>query len=178
MRLPSGARGREERSIRALVLALTTLAAASPAQAQQGLPPPRPRPEARIDYLGSNPQTVHAGVGLNVPVGTYVRVELVAAGGASWDDGRSAMSARADAIGRFAFDPFRERRWGLSAGGGLSARYDDRPTNGRRRWRALIALVVDLEGPRGGGVAPAFQVGLGGGVRAGVILRGADPIRR
>ena len=114
---------------------------------------------------------------MNVPVGTYLRVELVGAGGASWEDGRAGASARADVIGRFSFDPFRERRWGLSAGGGVSARYDERADN-RSRWRALIAVVVDLEGPIVGGTAPAFQLGLGGGMRAGLILRGADPRRR
>jgi len=121
---------------------------------------------------------MHAGLGVNLSAGTYVRLELVGAGGASWwPNGRHA-SARADAIARFAFDPFRERRWGLSAGGGLSARYDGEALDGGRRWRALIALVLDLEGPRAGGVAPAFQLGLGGGVRAGVVVRGADAGRR
>jgi hypothetical protein len=154
-----------------------TLAGATAARAQRTVPRPPARPEARVDYLGPNPQTVHAGFGLNVPFGTYLRLALVGAGGASWENGRAGASARADVIGRFSFDPFRERRWGLSAGGGVSARYDER-VDSRRRWRALIVVVVDLEGPRIGGVAPAFQVGLGGGVRAGVIVRGADPGRR
>jgi hypothetical protein len=65
----------------------------------------------------------------------------------------------------------------LSAGGGLSVRYDQLASE-RGRWRPLLALVVDLEGPRIGSVAPAIQLGLGGGARLGVILRGADPQRR
>lgn len=117
-------------------------------------------------------------MGVNVPVGTYLRVELVGAGGASWEDGRAGASARADVIGRFSFDPFRERRWGLSAGGGLSARYDQRVAEEQHRWRAFVAVVLDLEGPLIAGAAPALQVGLGGGVRIGLILRGADPRRR
>jgi hypothetical protein len=158
-----------------LVVASIVLAAGPPLHAQ-GLPRPRPRAEVRVDYLRPNPDAVHAGVGLNVPAGTYLRVSLVGAGGASWQEGRTAGSARADVIGRFMFDPFRERRWGLSAGGGLSVRYDEgRSTH---RWRPLLALVVDLEGPRKGSIVPALQVGLGGGARLGLIIRGADPSRR
>jgi hypothetical protein len=164
---------------RATILALTVLAALPrEGAAQRGPARPSPRPEVRLDYLGTRPHTVHAGLGLNIPAGTYVRVGLVGAGGASWRDGRAAGSARADAIARFAFDPFRERRWGLSAGGGLSVRYDGDVFDGRRRLRTLVALLVDLEGPRAGGIAPAFALGLGGGLRIGAILRGAAAERR
>ncbi len=104
-----------------------------------------------------------------------LRVGVIGAGGTSWRDGQSAAaSARADVIGRFALDPFRERRWGLSAGGGLSVRYDQASVDRRQRWRALVAIVLDLEGPRAGSIAPALQLGLGGGLRGGVILRGAQ----
>jgi hypothetical protein len=164
-----------ERIGRIVRIALIALVVA-PSLRAQGLPRPRPQAEARVDYIGPNPAVVHAGVGVNVPAGTYLRVSLVGAGGASWDEGRTAGSARADVIGRFLFDPFRERRWGLSAGGGLSVRYDQ--GMGARRWRPLLALVVDLEMPRIGSVAPALQVGLGGGARVGLIIRGADPNRR
>jgi hypothetical protein len=163
---------------RAIVLAVAGLTtAAIPAEAQRGTSPNRPRPEVRVDYLGRNPDAVHAGVGLNVPVGTYVRVELVGAGGHSWDDGLSAASARADVITRFSFDPLRERRWGLSLGGGISVRYEGLSPSGDR-WRALIAIVLDLEGPVNGAVTPAVQVGLGGGARVGLVLRRADRFRR
>jgi hypothetical protein len=158
--------------------ALLALAPLIEAHAQETTRAPALRPEVRVDYLGPRPHAMQAGLGVNVAAGTYVRLEVVGAGGASWRDGRSSTSARADAIARFALDPFRERRWGLSAGGGLSARYDGDAFDGRRRWRALIAVVLDLEGPHAGGVAPAFQLGLGGGVRAGVVVRGADRGRR
>jgi hypothetical protein len=165
----------------ASIVAPTVLAALAPAataSAQGGPTRLAPRPEARVDYLGTRPHALHAGLGVNVPAGTYVRVAFVGAGGASWRDGRRAGSARADVIARFAFDPFRERRWGLSAGGGVSVRYDGDAFDGRRRWRTLIALLLDLEGPRAGGVAPAFALGLGGGPRVGVILRSAGAGRR
>jgi hypothetical protein len=155
----------------AVLIALTT---ESPLRAQ--VPRPRVHAEARVDYLGPNPDVVHVGAGLNVAAGTYLRMSLVGAGGASWDAGRTGGSGRGDVIGRFLFDPFRERRWGLSAGGGLSVRYDQ--VGAGRRWRPLLALVIDLEGPRKGSIASAFQVGLGGGARIGLIIRGADPNRR
>lgn len=157
---------------------LATLALATAVGAQNVPTRVPPRPELRVDYLGPRPHALQAGLGVNVPVGTYVRLGLIGAGGASWREDRAAGSARADVIARFAFDPFRERRWGLSAGGGLSVRYDGDAFVGRKRWRTLIALLIDLEGPRTGGVTPAFALGLGGGLRAGVILRGGGANRR
>lgn len=162
----------------AVVLALTIFCpTTAEAQASAQASAPRPRAEARVDYIGRNPDAVHAGFGLNVPLGTYVRIGIVGAGGPSWDDGRSGSSARADVIARFSFDPFRERRWGLSAGGGLSVRYDELSPS-ESRWRALIAVVLDLEGAVIGSVTPAVQLGLGGGTRVGLILRAADRFRR
>jgi hypothetical protein len=157
-----------------MVVALALPVPGAAVRAQQ---PARPQVEARVDYLGPDPHAVQAGLGVNVPVGTYLRVGLIGAAGTSWHAGRRGGGLRADVIGRFSLDPFRERRWGLSAGGGLSVRYDDVPA-GSARWRPLLALVVDLEGPRTGSVAPALQLGLGGGARVGVIIRGAAPGRR
>jgi len=166
---------------RATLVALTVLAPLAPearALAQRGAPRSSMRPEVRVDYLGTRPHAVHAGLGVNIPAGTYVRVGLVGAGGASWRDGRTGGSGRGDVIARFALDPFRERTWGLSAGGGVSVRYDGDAFDGRRRWRALVALLIDLEGPRAGGIVPAFALGLGGGVRIGAIIRSAAAERR
>jgi hypothetical protein len=170
-------RFRDRTLVAAAFAAVFVTAAATPLAAQSSAAP-RPRAEGRIDYLAGDPDAVHAGVGVNLHLGTYVRLGLVGAGGASWDDGRSGGSGRGDVVVRFALDPFRERRWGLSAGGGLSVRYDDAGASDRDQWRTLIAIVVDLEGPRVGSVAPAIQVGLGGGARIGAVLRGADRFRR
>jgi hypothetical protein len=163
------ARVRGGATARVALLAVAIAGAPAPLRAQQIA---RPRIEARLDYLGPEPHAVHAGVGLNVPVGTYLRVGLIGAGGTSWNDGRTGTSLRADVIGRFTFDPFRERRWGLSAGAGLSVRHDQ-VNSERGRTRPLLALVIDLEGPRAGSFAPALQLGLGGGARIGAIVRHA-----
>jgi hypothetical protein len=113
---------------------------------------------------------VQAGAGVQIPMGYYVRVGLDGAVGVP--TGANAPSprrvdARADLLVRFLLDPFRQSRYGLSLGGGLSARAEP---GDHVRPRLLVAM--DLEGRRSShGVVPALQVGLGGGVRVGVILR-------
>lgn len=139
---------------------------------------PSPRPEGRVDYLGPNPHAVHVGVGVNIPVGTYLRLGAIGGVGSGWVRGNASLSARADLVARFTFDPLRERRWGVSAGGGVSARYDRRELARSDAVRLLVAVLIDLEGPRAGAVSPAFQIGLGGGTRFGVVVRSADRFRR
>ena len=75
---------------------------------------------------------------------------------------------------RFLLDPFRQSAYGLSMGGGLSARAE--PGD---RVRPRLLLAVDLEGRRSSrGLVPALQVGLGGGVRVGVVLRRGAKLMR
>jgi hypothetical protein len=114
---------------------------------------------------------VQGGVGAVIPLGTYVRVGVDAAGGPTLHDGSSRAAGRIDAIGRFLLDPFREAPVGVSLGGGLSLAYVD----GDKRVRPYLTAVVDIEGRRRGAVTPAFQVGLGGGTRVGVVLRTSQP---
>jgi hypothetical protein len=169
---------RDTEIARIALLMLMIAAAAARLRAQEAeRPQARLRAEARVDYLGPDPHAVQVGLGVNMPAGTYLRVALIGAGGTSWADGRTGGSLRADVVGRFSFDPFRERRWGLSAGGGLSVRYDQITPEGGR-WRPLLALLVDIEGPRIGSVVPALQLGLAGGARVGAIVRGAARDRR
>ena len=148
-------------------LMLLALAAAPTARAQAA-PDERVMGELRMDVIGAERRTsLHLGGGLQIPAGYYVRIGIIGAAGADVvSDGRE-NSARLEVIGRFLFDPFRQNQWGLSAGAGVGLRV----RAGDRARPALLA-VVDLEGPRsGGGFAPAFQVGLGGGVRVGAALR-------
>ena len=155
--------------------AMITSGALAPAYAQ--LPTPTVQPEVRLDAIAGHQPAVQAGVGVQVPAGYYVRVGLAAAVGVAVGD-RSAfpgspdsppgpLDGRADLLVRFLLDPFRQSAYGLSLGGGLSARAEP---GDRVRPRLLVA--ADLEGRRSAhGLVPAVQVGLGGGVRIGVVLR-------
>ena len=111
---------------------------------------------------------VEAGLGLSVPAGIYVRNGLVGGVGA----GRHGIEGRTDLLSRFTLDPFRQSRWALYGGGGISGRYRPREDGGSH---AYLLLVLGLEGPlrqrQTPGWEPAFELGLGGGARVGVILR-------
>jgi hypothetical protein len=139
------------------MLALLAIPASAPAQ----------QPEIRVDVLGPAPYSVQPGLGAIVPLGYYVRV--------SADVGYAPRSSaslieehwRADLFTRVTLDPFRQQRWALSIGGGLSVRR-----------HTYLAAIADVEGPEMHGVLPAFQLGLCGGVRAAVIFRGAVMDRR
>lgn len=148
---------------------LAALAALAPA-AQAQLARPSVQPEVRLDVIAGHRPAVQLGAGVQIPMGYYVRVGVDGAVGVP--TGGDAPSprrpdARADLLVRFLLDPFRQSAFGLSLGGGLSARAEP---GDRVRPRLLVAL--DLEGRRSAhGLVPALQVGLGGGVRVGVVLR-------
>jgi hypothetical protein len=117
--------------------------------------------------------TLQVGAGVNLPLGYYVRFEIDGAGGVSRRDTVDHTSGRVDALARFLLDPFAESAWGLSIGGGMSALF----ASGARTHGYLV-VVTDLEAPRIGVLIPALQVGLGGGVRVGVVIRGYQSGRR
>lgn len=122
-----------------------------------------------MDGILANPAAIHAGAGFTIPVGTYVRLGVVGAAGAS----SGGISGRSDLFARFHLDPFREHRWALYAGGGLTARYDD-----DRKTRYFLLLVAGLDGPARGGISPAIEAGFGGGGRIGVMIRRSAAERR
>ena len=126
------------------------------------------RPEIRADAIVSRGRTtVQGGVGVQIPAGVYARIGVDAALGADVANGTSALSGRLDIAARFLFDPFRQTRWGFSPGGGISLRATE-----RAGVRPYLLALFDLEAPRtGNGLSPAVQVGVGGGVRVGVVLR-------
>jgi hypothetical protein len=97
-----------------------------------------------------------------------MRVGVLGGAGATIDGkGGSRAAGRVDVLARFLIDPFRQQRWGFSAGAGVSLRADP---GDRLRPRLLAA--IDLEGQRASaGLSPSLQIGLGGGVRGGVGLR-------
>jgi hypothetical protein len=144
-----------------LVIGVAT-ALAPPARAQVL------QPEIRLDALGPSPFTIEPGVGANLFLGNYVRVGAIAGFNVRQHAVLTGDSWRADVLARVTLDPFRQQRWGVSLGGGLS----HRPIGVR------LAAVVDLEGPELRGLLPALQLGVSGGVRAGLIVRRAVPRRR
>ncbi len=156
-----------------VVLFTITIALAMHARPARSQEPTAPQPELRVDAFTPRPTDVQLGAGLEIPFGWYTRLGAIVGGGVANENAITVGSGRADAIVRFLLDPFRETRWGLSVGGGVSVRYD--PV---RHWREYLAVVADFEGPQKGPVMPSFQVGLGGGVRVGVGLRRAVSGRR
>ena len=129
----------------------------------------KPQPEIRLDALGPKTASIEPGLGLNFPLGYYVRLGLDAGFNLRSDQGEGVRGNawRGDILTRFTFDPFRQQRWALSVGGGLSFRR-----------QTYLAAIVDLEGPEVRGVLPALQAGVSGGPRAALILRRAVKGRR
>ena len=124
--------------------------------------------EVRVDVIASSGRTtLQGGAGVQVPAGYYARIGIDGAIGADDVNGTRQKSGRVDVLGRFLFDPFRQSPWGISAGAGVSVRAHEGD-----RLRPLLLAVLDVEGQRAlNGISPALQVGLGGGVRVGAVLR-------
>ncbi|HJQ18818.1 MAG TPA: hypothetical protein VJ867_00625 [Gemmatimonadaceae bacterium] len=125
------------------------------------------QPEVRLDAVGPRVYSVQPGVGLNAALGYYARLSGVAGYAPDADARFLGDHWRADVIARMLLDPFREQRWALSVGGGVSIRR-----------RSYLTMILDLEGPPLSGMLPAIQVGLGGGVRGAFVLRRAVAGRR
>jgi hypothetical protein len=151
-----------------LTLALPATAAAQVNQQQLQV-------EGRLDALVAHTTGLEAGLGLSVPAGIYMRSGLVAGIGA----GRHGLEGRTDLLARFSLDPFRQSNWAPYAGAGISGRYRSKLDGGSR---AYLLVLLGVEGPlpmgRTSGIVPAFEIGLGGGARFGVILRRGINARR
>jgi hypothetical protein len=144
-----------------LAIVATLLSWADSARAQ------RVQPEMRVDIIGPEPYVVQPGVGAVVALGYYARISADVGYGLQRDAKLIDDRWRVDLLSRFTLDPFRQQRWGLSIGGGLSFRR-----------QTYLAAIVDLEGPEWAGLLPAVEVGVSGGWRAGVIFRRAIEGRR
>ena len=157
-----------------LLPALAALALVAHAAAAQA--PREPvQTEIRADAIVARSTAVQGGVGISFPAGVYVRTgAVVAAGG-----GGNGFTSRLDLFSRFSLDPFRESRWGLYGGGGISGRYDSGDDHSAH---AYLLVFTGVEGPlrhrSAAGWVPAFEVGLGGGLRVGIALRQGIPGRR
>lgn len=153
---------------------LGLLALGAPAAGAQAVQQ-RFQSEGRIDAIVSQHTSVHAGFGMSVPAGIYVRAGLVLGAGI----GRYGLDGRADLIGRFSFDPLRQSRWAPYGGGGLSARFNSTAEGGAKGY---LLFFLGVEGPvpfgRTSGWVPAVEAGLGGGGRFGIIVRRGTHARR
>ena len=167
---------------RAAALAVCVLVAtlAGAANAQSGPPLPRMMNEGRVDARWSRSNAVELGASLIIPASPYVRTALTAAGGYIWRDQAWARVSRYEATGRFLLDPFRESRYGLSFGAGVGMTNSDGlygrpdPVGDRpQRWRPFMVALADLELRKSAGLTPAVQVGIGSGIRSGLVLRTA-----
>jgi hypothetical protein len=125
------------------------------------------QPELRADIIVARATAGELAAGAVVPVGEYLRLGGdVGAGLVVGDRHGPRAGARLDAYGRFHLDPFGEARWAPYLVGGGSFRAD-----ARARGHLYLLTGLGVEGPTTGHVVPAFEIGLGGGVRIGVVLR-------
>lgn len=169
MRDPSAAAAVVARSVSlmlALLLGARPVAAQTPARL--AIAPAGAQVELRVEGIAARTSALQLGAGVNVPAGRYLRLGGAVAAGAAWRSGAPRASARADGVAHFLLDPFRESPLGLYGIGGVSLMYD-----GFEHTRPNLVVGVGVEGtPRRGRIA-AFELALGGGVRAAVIIRRA-----
>lgn len=156
------------RTVAAAIASFTGIALAPSALAAQDYAfSPRVQWEARADALFGPPGSGQLGAGVNIPAGTYLRLDGSVAAGEAQRAGRMVSVARTDLVTRYILDPFRELRWGPYAGAGVSVRRDDAHS------RVYLLALAGIEGPVHAGWRTAVEIGLGGGFRAGIVLRRA-----
>lgn len=157
-----------------LVISLAVASAVTPLAAQEEderRVRALPQWELRQDVTLAREPGAHLGAGLNVRAGYYVRVgAALAAGAVQRDDAVWVGAPRLDLTARFLLDPFGERPRAWYGGGGVSV--SQRPGEDAR---AVLQLLVGLEGRRRRTFTPAVELGVGGGVRLGVVLRRTRP---
>lgn len=153
--------------VAACSLAAALLAPVCLASQDRPVATPLPQWELRADWIEATRAATHAGVGVNVRAGWYARVgTALALGAARRADGEWIASQRLDVTARFLLDPFDEQRVGIYGGAGITARHDaDSPVDAR------LLMLLGIEGRARRGILPAVELGLGGGIRLGVVLR-------
>lgn len=125
--------------------------------------------EVRADAIVASRVTrAHVGVGATRALARNLELQVVIGGGVSVRDGaeENATSGRGDLLARFAPLPADRQGWSAYVAGGVSTMVE-RGTRGR----AVLALLVGVEGGRARGRRGFFELGLGGGLRAGAGVR-------
>jgi len=126
-------------------------------------------PEVRVDAFAGRSVGAQIGAGVALDAGFYTRLALLVAGGVERRPGGAIVGAeRAEAVLRFHTDPLRKSSPGVYLGGGLGVR-----RSGAGPTRGVLIAVVGLEGAYGHHLAPAVELGVGGGARLGVAIRRA-----
>jgi hypothetical protein len=153
------------RMVSATCLSLGVMCAARCGTAQE--PSRTLQPEVRADVIAARTAAAEFGVGAVVPTGEYMRLGGDLGLGVVTGGGHGArVAARIDAYGRIHLDPFAEYRWAPYLFGGGSYLVDP-----RSRGRLAVLAGVGVEGPPSRRLVPAFELGLGGGVRLGFAIR-------
>ncbi len=157
----------------AIAASLLALVAAATPAAGQFVFPPRRSLEVRADALSGDVDLVQAGLGLQLPTGTYFRLGLIAAAGYAHSGGTRKGSARLEVQGRFHLDPYRQSRLGIYGIGGVVSTWD-----GFHPWEPRLVAGVGVELPSHGRLTWAWEAAFAGGMRIGAVLRRAWPERR
>ena len=133
--------------------------------------PQRWQGEGRIETLISRTTAVHAAIGANAIAGQYLRLAVLAGGGARRVGDEWRSSGRVDLVGRFHVDPQRQFSRGLYVLGGATALMDD---GIRTRIRAVLGAGIESRAlGDGAGWIVGAEGGFGGGGRVAVTLRRA-----
>ncbi len=152
--------------VRALSVAGLFAGAAPALGAQDYVFQPTVQWQGRADVASSaRGSALLLGGGANVPAGYYVRLGLDGVAGPILTGGTTRVAARVDLTARFLLDPFAEARVGWYAGGGVAASHDGTDLT------PYLTLLVGREGPTAGRWRSAVELGVGGGVRLGVVIR-------
>lgn len=155
-----------------LVLAALLPAALSHAQ-QAATSSAHISPSLRADAIIDRDPGAQLAFGLALPTAFNVRLGIDVAGGGVERARGWVNTGRVDLLARVLTDPFRRARWALNAGGGFGERFE----RGARP-RTVAIVTVGLDAPSDGAWVPGVELGLGGGVRAGLTFRRTSRTQR
>jgi hypothetical protein len=152
--------GRVARAVAVVLLAHATAAAAQVSHQS-------PQPEIGVDAIAGRATAFQVAAGAALPTGDYLWLggDLGFGVVTGHDVG---PSMRFDATGRFHPDQNHDAAWGPYLVAGLSYL-----ANAHQRGGVYVVGGIGLHAPAQRGVVPALEVGLGGGLRFGVVIRRA-----
>jgi hypothetical protein len=120
-------------------------------------------PSVRFDLIAGSVTAAQLGAGLMMPISNYFALGGTLGAGIS----ETGFSGRGDLYTRFSLDPYHQYSWEPYFGVGGTVRLD----SGGPGTRSYLLGFIGFNGPSTGGIAPGFELGVGGGIRLGVTLR-------